>query len=73
MKLSKLTSINNQAINMIESKQIPYSLIYSLKVVELKTLKTYIKIRLMNLFGFSSHKLEIRSYFFLRKDGNLWF
>lgn len=42
MKLAKLTEINDQAIDLIESKQIFYSPIYSLEPVELETLKTYV-------------------------------
>lgn len=44
MKLLKLIDINNYAIDLIESKQIFYSLICSSRPVELKTLKTYINI-----------------------------
>ena len=44
MKLLKLTGINNQAINLIENKQTLYGPTYSLGLVELETLKTYINI-----------------------------
>lgn len=44
MKLLKLININNYAIDLIESKQILYSLIYNSRPVELETLKTYINI-----------------------------
>lgn len=65
IELPKFIGINNQAIDIIQNKQIFYSLIYSLGLMELKTLKIYIKIWLINLFCFFSHKLEIWSYFFL--------
>ena len=73
MELPKLAGINNQAIDLMESKQTLYGPIYSLGPVELETLKTYIKIWPMDLSGLSSHRLEIRSCSFLRKDRNLWF
>ena len=71
MKLLKLAGINNQAIDLIESKQIFYGLIYSLKLIKLETLKTYIKIKPINLSGLLSYRLKIESYSFLRKDKNL--
>lgn len=46
----KLTNINNYAINLIKNKQILYGLIYSLELIELKPLKTYIEINLVNRF-----------------------
>lgn len=39
---------NNYAIKLKKSKQLFYSLIYSLKPIELKILKIYIKISLAN-------------------------
>lgn len=43
IKLSKNTSINEHTIKLVEGKQPPYRPIYSLKLVELEILKTYIK------------------------------
>ena len=43
MELLKNTSINKYAIQLEEDKQPLYKPIYSLKPVELETLKTYIK------------------------------
>lgn len=43
MELPKNTGMNKYAIKLIEGKQPLYSLIYSLELVELETLKTYIK------------------------------
>ena len=40
------TGMNDHAIKLEEDKQLLFSLIYSLKLVELKTLKTYIKTKL---------------------------
>lgn len=46
----KYTEINTYAINLKEGKQSPYGSIYSLKQIELETVKTYIKINLANGF-----------------------
>ena len=43
MELLENTGINEYAIELQDSKQPPYGLIYSLGTVELETLKTYIK------------------------------
>lgn len=50
IKLLEHTKINNYAINLIDDKLLLYRLIYSLKLVELKTLKIYIKNNLANGF-----------------------
>lgn len=42
--------INEYAIKLIDGKQSPYGLIYTLNLVELETLKTYIKIYLKTGF-----------------------
>ena len=47
-KLPKYTGINNHAIELINSQQPPYGPIYSLRLVELETLKAYIEINLAN-------------------------
>ena len=49
-ELPENTGINEHAIKLEESKQLLFSLIYSLGSVELKTLKTYIEINLANSF-----------------------
>ena len=49
-KLSKNTNMNNYLINQINNKQLFYSLIYSLGLVKLEILKTYIKSNLANKF-----------------------
>lgn len=48
--LSELIKINTYAINLEEGKQLLYGPIYSLGLVELKILKTYIEINLANDF-----------------------
>lgn len=44
MELLKSKGINKHAIKLEDDKQSPYISIYSLRLVELETLKTYIKI-----------------------------
>ena len=51
VELLEHTRINDYAIKLEEGKQLLFGLIYSLKLVELETLKTYIKANLAN--GFS--------------------
>lgn len=46
MELPKNTDINKYAIKFVDSKEPLYVLIYALSLVELETLKTYIKIYL---------------------------
>ena len=48
--LSKHIVINKQVIKLEKSKKPSYGPIYSLRLVELKTLKTYIKTNLANGF-----------------------
>ena len=50
MELSKYPGINNHAIKLKKSQQLFFSPIYSLKLVDLEILKTYIKISLVNNF-----------------------
>ena len=49
-ELLKNTGINEHTIELEEGKQPPFRSIYSLKPVELKTLKTYIETNLANGF-----------------------
>ena len=49
-KLLEYNKINNYPINLLNDKQLLYSLIYSPKLVELKILKTYIKFNLASSF-----------------------
>lgn len=74
IELSKNTSMNKYIIKLIESKQLLYRLIYSLKLVELETLKTYIEIYLK--IGFiQSFKflISISILFYWKLDRNLYF
>ena len=49
-KLSEYIKINDHAIILEKSKQPPFKSIYNLKLVELKTLKMYIRTNLVNNF-----------------------
>ena len=49
-KLLEYTRINNYLINLLENKQLPYDLIYSLGPMKLKMLKIYIKANVVSGF-----------------------
>lgn len=49
-ELFKYTEIHNHAIELVNSQQLLYKPIYSLKLVELEILKVYIEINLTNKF-----------------------
>lgn len=63
VKFSEYAKINDQIIELIDSKQSLYKPIYSLEPVELKALKIYIKINLANGFIRSSKSLISTSIF----------
>ena len=64
IKLLKYTDINNYAIKLEKNKQLSYSLIYSLELIEQKMLKTYIEANPTNNF-IKTFKLLVRiSIFF---------
>lgn len=48
--LPEYTKINNHVINLVNNKQQSYRLIYSLKSMQLETLKVYIETKLVNNF-----------------------
>ena len=50
MVLLKHTELNEHVINVEDGKQLSYRLIYSLGLVELETLKTYIETHLKTGF-----------------------
>ena len=50
MELPENTRINEYAIQLEEDKQLSFGPIYSLRLVKLETLKTYIKTNLVNGF-----------------------
>ena len=54
MEFLENTNLNEYAIKLIEEKHLPYGLIYTLNLVELETLKTYIKTYLKTGFIWSS-------------------
>ena len=58
VELLEYTNIKDYLIDLIDDKQLLYSLIYSIKLVKLKILKTYVKIMLASgffqLFKFSA-------------------
>ena len=65
-ELSKNTGMNNYAIKLEKGKQSLFGPIYSLRPVELETLKTYIQINPANGFIWSS-KSPIRAPIFFNK------
>ena len=71
-ELPKHTSINDHFINLIDDKQPPYGLIYSLEAMKLKTLKTYIETNLANGFTRPSKSPTGAPIVFIcKKDGSL--
>lgn len=68
--LSKFTKANKHAIELEKSKQPPYGPIYSLELVEFKTLKTYIKTDLTNDFIKVSKLPANTQIFFVFKFNN---
>ena len=66
--------MNDYAIKLKEGKQLSFGSIYSLKLVELKILKTYIKNNLANSFIYPSKSLAKAFIFFdLKLDKSLCF
>lgn len=49
-KLPEYIETNNHLIDLVENQQLPYKPIHSLKLIELKILKIYIKTNLANNF-----------------------
>ena len=71
-KLSKHIRINDYAIKLVDGQQPPYKPIYSLKSIELKTLKAYIETNLVSKFIRLSKSLANAPILFDRKsDGFL--
>lgn len=65
--LPEYTEMNIYAIDLEKNKQLPYELIYSLGLVELEILKTYIEINLANNFIYSSKSFTGSSILFDKK------
>ena len=73
MKLPENSGINKHTIELQDDKQPPYELIYSLRPVELETLKTYIKIHLKTGFIWLSKSPAGAPILFDKKsDVSLW-
>ena len=73
MGLPVNTGINKHAIELQDSKKPPYVPIYSLRPVELETLKTYIKTHLKTGFIWPSKSPASASLLFDKKpDSSLW-
>ena len=72
MELPENTGMNKYAIELVEGKQLPHGPIYSLRPVELETLKTYIETHLKTEFIRPSKSPAGASIFFDKNpDGNL--
>ncbi len=72
MELSKNTSMNKHAIELIEGKQLLYEPSYALSPVKLETLKAYIKTHFKTGFIQTSKSLADAPIFFDKKpDGSL--
>ena len=71
-ELPEHTGINNHAIKLINGQQPPYGSIYSLKPMELETLKAYIETNLANGFiGPSKFSAGLPILFNQKSDGPL--
>ena len=69
-ELPAYIEINNYAIEFVNDQQLLYGLIYSLGLMELETLKTYIKNNLANSFIRPSKSPTGASIFFNKKPNN---
>lgn len=67
IELPEHTKINDHLLDLIEGQQPSYGLIYSLKLVELETLKTYIITNLVNSF-IQPSKSPVKAPIFLFKS-----
>ena len=70
VELLKYTRINDHLIDLLDNKQTPYGPIYSLEVVELEMLKTYIKADLGNSFIRPSKSSVGTLILFVQKKNN---
>ena len=72
-KLPEHTGITDYAIELVIDQQLPYKPIYSLGLVELETMKVFIKTNLANRF-IKLSKLPIGTpvWFDQKSDGSLW-
>lgn len=73
IELPKYFDINKYAINLEFYKKLPYRPIYSLGLIELETLKTYIETNLINSFIHLSKFFAKAFIFFVEKlDSNFY-
>lgn len=73
-KLFKYIEFNNLAIKLVNDQQSAYSPIYNLSLVELETLKLYIKNNLANGFiKLSKSLVQVSTFLNKNLDGNLRF
>ena len=71
IKLLNHISINNDTIKLEDDKQLPYGPIYSLELVGLEALKTYIKINRVNVFiRLFKSLIETWIHFNCKSNGN---
>ena len=70
VKLPKYIKINNYTIKLVDDQQFLYNPIYSLNLMKLKTLKTYIKYNLANSFIRHSKSL-VGVFIFFDKKPNI--
>lgn len=73
MKLLKNTGINKYVIKLVEGKQLPYGLIYSLNLIELEILKIYIEIYLKTGFIYFFKSLTGDAILFNKKLDNIFY
>ena len=72
LKLLEHTRIHDHTIKLVDYWQSPYGPIYSLGLVELETLKTYIKTNLANNFiRLSKYPVKAPIFFDKKPDGSL--
>ena len=69
-ELPEYTRINNYSIHLLDNKQLPYSPLYSLGLVKLEILKTYIKTNLASGFIRLSKSLSGVLVLFVQKKEN---
>ena len=71
--LSEQTKVNAYNIELGASKQPPYGLIYSLRLIRLKTIKIYIQTNLTNSFIWASKSLADTLNLFVYKPNDSFY
>lgn len=72
MELPEDTGINDHAINLEKINQLSFGPIYSLELMELEILKTYIKVNLTNsIIESSKSPIKVLIFFYQKPDENL--